>query len=332
TPTRTPTGPTPTPTQTFTPTSTPTTIPTGWVTKEYSYSATIPHAVEEVSVQQSAVGTYEYDENGNMTCRTEEGVVYIQEYNTENRISSIIRLADGDCETPGDYTTKWDFMYDGDGVRTTTMTTTYEDGLPAETTWTAYFFGGAYEVRSDNTTIKYYSFGGQTIMNDGSGLKYLLTDHLGSVVAVTDDQGTLTSQQRYLPFGGVRTNIGSIVQTDYGYTGQRNLDEDIGLMDYKFRFYSPYLNHFTQPDSIVPDPYNPQDWNRYSYVRNNPMRYTDPSGHSVDCGIGDSTCDEARREYHYSWRKASNTSFKTYLRAKDAYDTYSRNPENALEA
>ena len=69
------------------------------------------------------------------------------------------------------------------------------------------------------------------IMNDGTGLKYLLTDHLGSVVAVTDDQGTLTSQQRYLPFGGVRTNIGSIVQTDYGYTGQRNLDEGIGLMD-----------------------------------------------------------------------------------------------------
>ena len=40
-----------------------------------------------------------------------------------------------------------------------------------------------------------------------------------------------------------------------------------------------YLNHFTQPDSIIPDTYNPLDWNRYSYARNNPLRYTDPSGH-----------------------------------------------------
>src|SRR5690606_31884627 len=166
TPTRTPTGPTPTPTQTFTPTSTPTTIPTGWVTKEYSYSETIPHAVEEVSVQQSAVGTYEYDENGNMTCRTEEGVVYIQEYNTENRISSIIRLADGDCETPGNYATEWEFTYDGDGVRTKTETTVYENGSAISTSWTAYFFGGAYETRSDGSIFKYYSFGGQSIVNE----------------------------------------------------------------------------------------------------------------------------------------------------------------------
>ena len=40
-----------------------------------------------------------------------------------------------------------------------------------------------------------------------------------------------------------------------------------------------YLNHFTQPDTIVPDPYNSQDWDRYSYARNNPLQYNDPSGH-----------------------------------------------------
>jgi hypothetical protein len=43
-----------------------------------------------------------------------------------------------------------------------------------------------------------------------------------------------------------------------------------------------YLNHFTQPDSIVPDTYNSQDYDRYAYVRNNPLRYTDPSGHYSD--------------------------------------------------
>jgi len=104
---------------------------------------------------------------------------------------------------------------------------------------------------------------------------------LGSVVAITDHQGDLISQHRYLPFGGTRElpNQPTSGLTDYGYTGQRNLDEDLGLMDYKARFYSPVLNRFIQPDSIVPDPTNPQAWNRYSYVTNNPIVYNDPTGH-----------------------------------------------------
>ncbi len=118
-------------------------------------------------------------------------------------------------------------------------------------------------------------------MNDGTGLQYFLTDHLGSVVATTDSNGTLTSQQRYLPFGGVRTDVPSpdAPATDYGYTGQRNLDSNIGLMDYKARFYSPYLNRFIQPDNLIPSPANPQAFNRYSYVLNSPVNFNDPTGH-----------------------------------------------------
>lgn len=50
-------------------------------------------------------------------------------------------------------------------------------------------------------------------------------------------------------------------------------------MDYKARFYSPTLGRFTQPDTIIPSIENPQDWNRYSYVLGNPIRYADPTGH-----------------------------------------------------
>ncbi len=68
--------------------------------------------------------------------------------------------------------------------------------------------------------------------------------------------------------------------------------EGFGLMFYNARMYDPYLNHFTQPDTIVPDPYNPQDWSRYSYARYNPVRYTDPSGHTSVCAgsNGDPEC------------------------------------------
>jgi len=40
-----------------------------------------------------------------------------------------------------------------------------------------------------------------------------------------------------------------------------------------------YLNQFTQPDSIIPQQYDPQSWNRYEYAEDNPVRYNDPTGH-----------------------------------------------------
>jgi RHS repeat-associated protein len=109
---------------------------------------------------------------------------------------------------------------------------------------------------------------------------------------VIDDAGTLISQQRYLPFGQVREDVGSISHTDFGYTGQRELDEGMGgIMDYKARFYSPSLGRFIQPDTIIPSAANPQSWNRYSYVTNNALRYTDPTGHMQQIDDGGGKCD-----------------------------------------
>lgn len=50
-------------------------------------------------------------------------------------------------------------------------------------------------------------------------------------------------------------------------------------MDYKARFYDPLLGKFIQPDTLVPQTGNPQTWNGYSYVFNNPINRTDSSGH-----------------------------------------------------
>jgi hypothetical protein len=88
----------------------------------------------------------------------------------------------GDCAT-GTITESWSFSYDGDGTRTGQVYTNIGTG---STLTTLYFMGGAYETTVETgTEKKYYSIAGQTIaMNDGTGMKYLLTDHLGSVVAI----------------------------------------------------------------------------------------------------------------------------------------------------
>ncbi|MEO0492333.1 MAG: RHS repeat-associated core domain-containing protein, partial [Actinomycetota bacterium] len=62
-----------------------------------------------------------------------------------------------------------------------------------------------------------------------------------------------------------------------GYTGQ--VRDTTRLAYYNARYYDPGTGQFTQPDTIVPDPTEGIDYNRYAYVRNNPINYTDPSGH-----------------------------------------------------
>lgn len=61
--------------------------------------------------------------------------------------------------------------------------------------------------------------------------------------------------------------------------GQR-ADSVSGIYDYNAPYYDPATGRFIQPDRIVPQPYNPQDWDRYRYVRNNPLVYSDPTGHN----------------------------------------------------
>ncbi|MEW6085796.1 MAG: RHS repeat-associated core domain-containing protein [Chloroflexota bacterium] len=274
----------------------------GWFTRTYTYSTTIPHAVTNVTPETGSPDTYSYDANGNMTCRVEGGVTFKQDYNAENRISAIHKLAlsegevmNGTCSA-GTVTESWLYGYDGDGVR---VSTAHYTGVTQDSL-TAYYMGGAYEV-TGSAVKKYYSIAGQTIMRDSDGsLKYLLTDHLGSTSAVTNQNGTLLSQQRYLPFGEVRTDTNPpyITQTDLTYTGQRNLSGTV-LMDYRARFYSVSLGRFIQPDSIVPNPANPQAYNRYSYTINNPILFTDPTGHEY-CGPDNIYCGGLAENDYYS--------------------------------
>jgi RHS repeat-associated protein len=121
-------------------------------------------------------------------------------------------------------------------------------------------------------------------------LYYLHADHpsaplragLGSASLTTDANGNKFSEQRYYPYGDTRSGASP---TDRQFTGQRH-EASLGLYDYGARFYSPYLGRFLSADTLVPNAANPQDLNRYSYTRNNPLKYTDPTGHiCVPCVI-----------------------------------------------
>ena len=86
--------------------------------------------------------------------------------------------------------------------------------------------------------------------------------------------------------------------TDRLFTGQRRLGAS-EIYDYGARLYSTYTGRFTQADTIVPEPGNPQALNRYSYVNNNPMRYNDPTGHKWD--DGGSGCTQATCDAELGW-------------------------------
>jgi len=154
---------------------------------------------------------------------------------------------------------------------------------------------------------RYYAVGGQTIaLRDSAGTFYLLTDHLGSVVAVLDATGAVVGEQRYRPFGQPRLTPG-ITQTDRGFTGQQGLSA-AGLVDFNARWVDSSLGTFASPDSIIPNLFNPQALNRYGYVLNNPLRYTDPTGHMLsECGQFGEECADFPPPYTPSTSTNANT-------------------------
>ena len=230
-----------------------------------------PHAVCATGSGTCGAGTpYTYDASGNMT----GGAGRTLAYDTVNRLTS--------ATTASGVTS---FVYDGDGGRVektvtggTTKTVKYFDKWEeCETTGgvtvcTKYIW--AQDVRLAMKTV-------------GSGaLSYYHADLLGSTALVTDGTGAQQETIQYYPFGEQWTDTGT-VSVPYKYTGQE-FDASTGLYFYKSRYYDAHLGRFIQPDTLVSNPYVPAAWNRYSYVMNNPLKYTDPTGHCIDtgtCGI-----------------------------------------------
>jgi type VI secretion system secreted protein VgrG len=108
---------------------------------------------------------------------------------------------------------------------------------------------------------------------------YYHPDYLRSTSSVTNSVGTEVRAEINFPYGRARAAGGTKVVA-HGYTGQER-DTTTGLYYYGARYYDPAAMRFISADSIIPDMADPQTYNHYAYVRGNPIKYTDPTGHYI---------------------------------------------------
>jgi RHS repeat-associated protein len=119
--------------------------------------------------------------------------------------------------------------------------------------------------------------------------RYFHKDHLGSISVITDENGLVLERLSYDAWGkrrfpnGVDDPAGIIAsQTSRGFTGHEELDA-VGLVHMNGRVYDPLIARFGTADPTTENPFGSQGWNRYSYVGNSPLNFTDPSGY---CFLG----------------------------------------------
>jgi RHS repeat-associated protein len=123
--------------------------------------------------------------------------------------------------------------------------------------------------------------------SDGTGdTNYFHQDRLGSLTLITNSAGGVLEHLAYDAFGKRRNPNGTDstnnslfgINTDRGFTGHERLDE-VALIHMNGRIYDPVTARFLTPDPNVQSPTQLQSYNRYSYVFNNPLAYTDPTGY-----------------------------------------------------
>jgi len=231
-----------------------------------------PHAVT-----QAGTTTYSYDNNGNLTSDSTGRVLT---YTAFNKPATVTRGS-----TLNNY-------YYG-----TARTRVKKVSTKAGNTTTTWYLGKAFEKATftDKTYTEYRYYvaaGSATVLvtersNNIDETLYLHKDHIGSTDVITDALGDIVEFNSFDAWGKRRKGnwekdksfITAITsKTTRGFTGHE-MDEEIGLVNMNARMYDPLLGRFLTPDTVIQYPSSTQGYNRYTYVNNNPLSFTDPSGH-----------------------------------------------------
>ena len=249
----------------------------------YQYNHTNrPHQVSAVTTP-SGVRGYQYDANGNLTQVTGPGARTVTwwSFNKPRRLEK-----DGNNHS--------EYWYGPGGDRALFRQSARINGQ-LELIW----YGSAlYERRHVDATVEHTHYvqanGGTVAVVKRSGTnvtntpRYLHKDHLGSVVAITNESGTIVESLAYDAWGKRRPATTwqtpspgvfmAVVELRRGFTLHEHIDH-VGLVHMGGRVYDPEIGRFLSPDPFVQFPASTQGFNRYAYVSNNPLSYTDPSGY-----------------------------------------------------
>ncbi|WP_395043756.1 RHS repeat-associated core domain-containing protein [Flavobacterium sp.] len=164
-----------------------------------------------------------------------------------------------------------------------------------------YSADGSMEIKTNGTTIEFITYiGGDAysapviFKSNGATAQeylYLHRDYLGSIVAITNQAGAIVEKRHFDAWGnvakvqdGAGNNLAGLTVIDRGYTSHEHL-QSVGLIHMNGRLYDPKVHRFLQPDNFIQDPTNTQNYNRYGYVLNNPLKYSDPSGECIFAAI-----------------------------------------------
>ena len=139
-------------------------------------------------------------------------------------------------------------------------------------------------IRADEASLAIHKIEVAVDLTTTEKTRWMSLDHIGSTTVITDELGLAEERLSYDPHGKRREadwlEASLPVRPSFtprGFTGHEHLDA-VGIIHMNGRVYDPELGRFLSADPNIPDPLYTQDFNRYSYVRNNPLSYTDPSG------------------------------------------------------
>jgi RHS repeat-associated protein len=244
----------------------------------YTYGTNAgPHAV-------TAAGnaTYTYDNNGNMIGGDGRTLVY----STFDKSTSISK---------GDHVTRFNYGPDRSRYKREDV-----DANTNKVLKTTLYLGNVERIhKAGSSTIEWRRTVAGTIYTVTTDLNrniqgstdkaFIYKDHLGSMDVITDHEATVLQSMSFDPWGQRRkASTWQLFTTDQligfdtsltsrGYTGHEQLDE-VGLIHMNGRVYDPKLARFLQADPFIQAASNTQSYNRYSYLLNNPLNATDPSG------------------------------------------------------